>query len=72
MAKYNHLKGIPELPKPAANVTVIEGGEQQQQAAETSSQMGLANRAPSVASSNPDNPYPLFSIVQYNVIGAIA
>lgn len=65
-------KGIPELPKPAANVTVIEGGEQQQQPAETSSQMGLANRAPSVASSNPDNPYPLFSIVQYNVIGAIA
>ena len=62
---------LPELPKPKPTVTVVEGQQQQEQAAATSSKMGLANRTPNVASSNPDNPYPLFSIVTYNVPAAV-
>jgi len=69
------LKGkadaLPELPKPKPTVTVVDGQQQQEQAAATSSKMGLANRTPNVASSNPDNPYPLFSIVTYNVPAAV-
>ena len=55
----------------AAQQAAEQRKQQQEQAAATSSKMGLANRTPNVASSNPDNPYPLFSIVTYNVPAAV-
>lgn len=66
-------KSIPEPPKPKANVTVMDAPAQQEQASAggTQQKLGLANRTPSVASSNVDNPYPLFSIVTYNVPSAV-
>ena len=62
---------IPEPPKPKANVTVVDAPAQEQASAGTQQKLGLANRTPNVASGNPDNPYPLFSIVQYQVPAAI-
>ena len=64
-------QSIPEPPKPKANVTVVDAPAQQQASAATQQKLGLANRAPNVSSSNPDNPFPLFSVVTYNVPAAI-
>ena len=68
----NKSATIPEAPKPKPKVTLIDGPGQEQASAGTQQKLGLANRAPSVASSNPDNPYPLYSIVTYQVPTAIA
>lgn len=62
---------IPEPPKPKASVTVVDAPAQEQASAGTQQKLGLANRVPSVSSSNPDNPFPLFSIVTYNVPAAV-
>lgn len=68
----NRAATIPEAPKPKPKVTVIDAPGQEQASASTSQKLGLSNRAPSVASANPDNPYPLYSIVTYQVPTAIA
>ena len=64
-------KTIPEPPKPKANVTVVDAPAQEQASAGTQQKLGMANMTRNVASGNPDNPYPLFSIVQYQVPAAI-
>jgi len=64
-------QSIPEPPKPKASVTVLDAPAQEQASAGTQQKLGLANRVPSVSSSNPDNPFPLFSIVTYNVPAAV-
>lgn len=64
-------QSIPETPKVKPKVTVVDSSQNGQQQAATQSKMGLANRTPNVSSSNPDNPYPLFSIVTYNVPSAV-
>ena len=61
---------VPELPKPKSNVTVIDA-PQEQASSGTQQKLGLANRTPNVASSNVDNPFPLFGAVTYNVPAAI-
>ena len=67
----NKAASIPEPPKPKPAVTVLDAPAQEQASAGTQQKLGLANRVPSVSSSNPDNPFPLFSIVTYNVPAAV-
>ena len=67
----DRARTIPEPVKPKPKVTVVDAPAQEQASAGTQQKLGLANRTPNVASGNPDNPYPLFSIVQYQVPAAI-
>jgi len=70
MGSVKDEKQLEQEQQRANNVIINNtGGEQQQEEVQSSAGSGTGNNLIHIPSSNPNNPYMLHSIIQYNVGG---